>query len=124
MTEPSEKPTLKDELLSMEGKAPDRPDPVGWPAFLGAPPSLRQRILGGFGFVTFMAIDLIVMYPQLRTPASSTLPQALVLLAVAFGLGSLLAWGVGDAFRPFGFGMMAGWVLLTLLSLGILTGMT
>lgn len=124
MTEPSEKPTLKDELFSMKGKAPDAPDPVNWPAFLGPPPSLRQRVLAGFGFATFVLIDMIVMFPQLSSPAASTLPQAVVLLAVAFGLGSLFAWGVGDGWRPFGFGLMAGWVLLTLLSLGILTGMT
>jgi len=124
MTESGEKPTLNDELFSMEGKASQEPDRVPWPAFLGAPPSMRARVLAGFGFATFFIIDLIVMYPQLSSPASSTLPQAVVLLAVAFGLGSLLAWGVGDAWRPFGFGMMAGWVMLTLLSLGILTGMT
>jgi hypothetical protein len=124
MTEPTEKPTLTDDLLNMTGKTPEKAEQVGWPAFLGGPPSLRDRVLGGFGFATFLLIDLIVMFPQLNSPAASTLPQAVVLLAVAFGLGSLLAWGVGDGWRPFGFGLMAGWVLITLLSLGILTGMT
>jgi len=124
MPESDEKPTLGDELFSMEGKATAPSDRTAWPTVLGAPPSLRDRILAGAGFLAFLVIDLIVMFPQVSSPASSTLPQAVVLLAVAFGLGSLLAWGVGNGWRPFGFGLMAGWVMLTLLSLGILTGMT
>ncbi|MEO5874943.1 MAG: hypothetical protein ABIS86_03460 [Streptosporangiaceae bacterium] len=124
MPEPDQKPTLNDELFGMEDKAAGRPDRPTWPVFLGRPPTLRDRFLAGSGFALFVIIDMIVMFPQLSSPAVSTLPQAVVLLAVAFGLGSLLAWGVGDGWRPFGFGLMAGWVLLTLLSLGILTGLT
>ncbi|MCW2939256.1 MAG: hypothetical protein JWN00_2241, partial [Actinomycetia bacterium] len=34
-----------------------------------------------------------------------------------------LVWSVRGALRPYGFGMMAAWTFLTLLSFGYLTGL-
>jgi hypothetical protein len=77
------------------------------------------------GTITFSLVDGIMMWaPLTTTAASSPVPQALILLLLAFGLGSLLAWRVGGKWRPYGFGMMVGWLILTLLSAGYLTGVS
>jgi hypothetical protein len=88
-------------------------------------PGCRDLALGGCGLATFTLVDAIMMWAPLTTTASSSpAPVALILLLLAFGLGGLLAWRVGGAWRPYGFGMMAGWVALTLLSAGYLTGVS
>ncbi|MEV0661819.1 hypothetical protein ACIBI3_04460 [Actinomadura luteofluorescens] len=77
------------------------------------------------GMAAFVFVDAVMMYPPLmmsRRP--SLLPQFVTLLVLAFGLGGLLAWKVGGRWRTFGFGMMLAWGLLTLLSVGFLTGVT
>ncbi|GAA2455548.1 hypothetical protein GCM10010191_88480 [Actinomadura vinacea] len=85
-----------------------------------APP----RREGVAGFLTFLFVDAVMMYaPLMNSKRPSTLPQMVTLLVLAFGLGGLLAWHVRGAWRPFGFGMMLGWVFLTLVSVGFLTGL-
>ncbi|MFD0851902.1 hypothetical protein ACFQ07_06700, partial [Actinomadura adrarensis] len=77
------------------------------------------------GFLTFVFVDVVMMYAPLMTSDRPTpLPQMVALLLLAFGLGGLLAWKVRGAWRPFGLGMMLGWVFLTLVSLGLLTGVS
>src|SRR5438552_1647073 len=102
MTAPDERPTLSDELFGMESGAA-RPEPVGagsaWPQVLGPVPSWHDRILAGFGFVTYAVINMIVMWVPIHDHHASALPQALVLILLAFGLGSLLAWVVRGMWR-------------------------
>jgi hypothetical protein len=86
-------------------------------------PGCRDLAMMAFGIATFALVDGIMMWaPLTRTESSSPAPQTLILLLLAFGLGSLLAWHVRGAWRPYGFGLMMGWVALTLLSVGYLTG--
>ncbi|GAA3212428.1 hypothetical protein [Actinocorallia longicatena] len=129
MTAPDEQPTLSDELFGMEtGGGAARVEALGvgsaWPQVFGPVPSWQTRILAAFGFVTYAIVNLIVMWVPLHDHHVSALPQAVVLVVVAFGVGSLLAWVVGGAWRAFGFGMIGGWLALTLLSLGFLTGLS
>lgn len=129
MSEQDEPPTLSDELFGREatpaGPAAARPAaPPLWPPFLGEPPGWPDRIAGGTGFVVYALINVVVMWVPLHDNDAGALPQALVLLLLAFGLGSLLAWHVRGFWRPFAFGMMGGWVTLTVLSLGYATGLT
>lgn len=133
MTDPKDKdaPTLEDELFALGSgvrAGHGRAEPIiRTPA---SPPwELLAKVDRGYagrvaaGFATFAFIDLIVMYAPLMGRGSSGLPQFVVLLVVAFGLGGLFAWQVRGAWRPYGFGMMLGWVTLTLLSVGFLTGL-
>jgi hypothetical protein len=53
----------------------------------------------------------------------SLMPQLVILLLLAFGLGAMLVWQVRGVWRPFGIGMMVAWVFLTLVSAGFLTGL-
>ncbi len=127
MTEPDERPTLSDELFQMR-EAPQAGTPpqgagLTWPDFLGEPPTRVDVLRAAAGFLTYVLVNLIVMWAPLRHSGSGAGVQALVLIAVAFGLGSFLVWGVGGGGRQFGFGMMGGWVALTLLSLGFATGL-
>lgn len=128
MTEPDERPTLSDELFDMKDIPPARSDREGlgltWPDFLGEPPSTGDALRGVAGFLTYALINLIVMWAPMRHSDAGAGVQALVLVVVAFGLGSFIVWVVGGRSRPFGFGMMGGWVVLTLLSLGFATGLS
>ncbi|MDX6742060.1 hypothetical protein [Actinocorallia sp. A-T 12471] len=130
MTEKDERPTLSDELFGAEDgpvkPPPDLPpEPVlpAWPAFLGAKPAPREWVLGGIGALLFALVDLIVMWAPLRDRDVASTAQAVVLIVVAFGVGTVLVKLVGKSFRPIGFGMMIAWVALTLFSLGFATGL-
>lgn len=127
MTEPDERPTLSDELFEMQETPAPRPagDGLGltWPEFLGEPPVLGDVLRGAAGFVAYALINLVVMWAPMHNSGAGTGVQAVVLMVVAFGFGAFLVWGVGRKGRPYGFGMMLGWVLLTLLSLGFATGL-
>lgn len=125
MTDPDERPTLTDELFGMESQPSAVPSRgLSWPRFLGEPPGWRERMLGGLGFITYTLVNLVVMWVPLHGGDANTVAQALVLVLLAFGLGSLLAWLVGGYWRPFGFGMIGGWLTLTLFSLGYATGLS
>jgi hypothetical protein len=121
MTDPEK--TLEDDLFGMEPAHDERGPRIVWqPREL---PGCRDLALASAGVVTFAFVDGIMMWAPLTTSASSSpAPQALILLLLAFGLGGLLAWRVGGKWRPYGFGMMAGWLVLTLLSAGYLTGIS
>ncbi|MCD0452543.1 hypothetical protein LO762_25645 [Actinocorallia sp. API 0066] len=128
MTEKDERPTLSDELFGAKGGAGGRepPTPQGppsWPDFLGPRPGRREMVLAGVGALLFALIDLIVMWAPMRDRDLSSSAQAVVLVVVAFGFGTVLVKLIGGAFRPIGFGMMLGWVALTLFSLGFATGL-
>lgn len=145
MTDPEERdvPTLEDELLGPAGQAgtADSADPaypaqrvrteprirLPWaPPWTGAgAPGCRDIGCAAAGFMTFVFIDGVMMYAPLMARHTPTLlPQLVTLLVLAFGLGSLLVWHVRGVWRPYGFGMMLGWVFLTLISAGFLTGVT
>jgi len=127
MTEPDERPTLSDELFEMQEKPVARSDRDGlgltWPEFLGDPPPTGDVVRGAVGFVVYALVNLVVMWAPMHNSGAGTGVQALVLIVVAFGFGAFLVWGVGRKGRPYGFGMMLGWVVLTLLSLGYATGL-
>ncbi|ROO90644.1 hypothetical protein EDD29_8378 [Actinocorallia herbida] len=130
MTEKDERPTLSDELFGGEdGPAepvrdlPPEPALPSWPAFLGARPSTRDWVLGGCGALLFALIDLIVMWAPLRDRDVTSSAQSVVLIVVAFGIGTVMVKLVGHSFRAIGFGMMAAWIALTLFSLGFATGL-
>ncbi|WP_030170307.1 hypothetical protein [Spirillospora albida] len=77
------------------------------------------------GLAVFVLVDAVMMYgPLMMSRRPSLLPQFITLLVLAFGLGGLLVWRVGGRWRSFGVGMMLGWLLLTLMSVGFLTGLT
>ncbi|GGU94219.1 hypothetical protein GCM10010182_07760 [Actinomadura cremea] len=77
------------------------------------------------GCCAFVFVDLVMMYaPLMASERPNVLPQFVALLVFAFGLGGLLVWRVGGRWRTFGFGMMFGWVFLSLISVGLLTGLT
>ncbi|GAB3654845.1 hypothetical protein GCM10027589_13760 [Actinocorallia lasiicapitis] len=131
MTASEERPTLSDELFGLEQEEqpvrPERPDTglgLSWPDYLGPVPSWGVRISAGLGFAVYAIINVFVMWVPLHDDRVSAVPQAVVLLAVAFGLGSLLAWHVRGFWRPFGFGMMAGWLALTAFTVGYATGLS
>ncbi|MBC6457110.1 hypothetical protein HKK72_04210 [Actinomadura sp. HBU206391] len=93
-----------------------------WPT--GDEPGCRDLAVMVAGFGTFILIDCVMMYaPFQMKEAPSLLPQLLTLLLLAFGLGGLLVWHVRGAWRPFGIGLMLGWVFMTLVSAGFLTGL-
>jgi hypothetical protein len=119
MTDPEK--TLEDDLFGMEPAHAERGPRIVWqPREL---PGCRDQAATASGFATFVLVDGVMMWAPLTTTASSSpLPQALILALLAFGLGSVLAWRVRGAWRPYGFGLMIGWVFLTLLSAGYLTG--
>lgn len=133
MTDPQnrETPTLEDELfgLASEDRAGGgRTEPIirtpsspPWERLAGL--DRRDVVRAAAGFATFVFIDLVMMYaPLMGRDRSSVLPQFVTLLVLAFGLGGLFVWHVRGAWRPYGFGLMLGWVALTLLSAGFLTG--
>jgi hypothetical protein len=65
-----------------------------------------------------------MMYAPFRMEETpSLLPQLLTLLLLAFGLGGLLVWHIRGGWRPFGVGLMLGWLFMTLVSAGFLTGL-
>lgn len=140
MTEPEEglSPSLADDLLgsadaaaaAAAGPAPD-PEPARPLIKLTAPPpweranapSRRDLVLAGTGFGTFVLLDLIVMFgPLMGRETPTTVPQTVILIVFAFGLGGLLAWQVRGPWRLYGIGLMLGWIFLTLISAGFATG--
>jgi hypothetical protein len=134
MTDPErgERPSLEDELFGTAAAGPadgaraaapriNLPWRAPWED--GRIPGRRDTALGSAGFTTFLLVDGVVMYgPLMGGNTPTVLPQTVILIVVAFGLGGLLAWHVRGAWRPYGFGMMLGWVFLTLISAGFLTG--
>jgi hypothetical protein len=119
MTDPEK--TLEDDLFGMEPAHAERGPRIVWqPREL---PGCRDLALMACGVITFALVDVVLMWAPLTRPAASaTFPQVLILALLAFGLGGLLAWHVRGACRPYGFGLMIGWLFLTLLSAGYLTG--
>ncbi|MBC6466795.1 hypothetical protein HKK74_14970 [Actinomadura alba] len=87
-------------------------------------PGCRDLAATVAGFGTFILVDCVMMYAPLQMKETpSLLPQMLTLLLLAFGLGGLLVWQIRGAWRPFGVGMMLGWLFMTLISAGFLTGL-
>lgn len=116
-------PSLEDELFGTDSERDDRGPRITWqPAAL---PGCRDVGLGVAGGATFFLVDVVMMWaPLVRGAGSSTLPQTITLILLAFGLGGLLAFRVRGSLRPYGFGMMAGWAFCTLVSAGYLTGVS
>jgi hypothetical protein len=85
----------------------------------------RAVALTTAGFGVFVLIDAVMMYAPFRMggDAPSLLPQLCTLALLAFGLGGLLIWQVRGVWRPFGIGLVLGWVFLSLISAGFLTGL-
>jgi hypothetical protein len=85
----------------------------------------RDVTLTTAGFGVFVLIDAVMMYApfRMRGDGPNLLPQLCTLAMLAFGLGGLLIWQVRGVWRPFGIGLMLGWVFLTLISAGFLTGL-
>jgi hypothetical protein len=87
-------------------------------------PGCREIGLTVTGFAIFISVDSVMMYTLFRISGpSSLLPQAVTLLFLAFGLGTLMVWTIRGAWRPVGIGMMLGWVFMTLISAGYFTGL-
>jgi hypothetical protein len=138
MTDPDDK-SFFDELFGDD--APDgeaaranssdedraEPSPPGWMRSTGLPvaaPGCREIGLTITGFVIFVSIDSVMMYTPFRISGpTSLLPQAITLLFLAFGLGTLLVWSIRGAWRPVGIGLILGWVFMTLISAGYFTGL-
>jgi hypothetical protein len=124
---------LSRQTASAENPLPARaaPDPARpartWPRLImrrAEAPGCREIGLTTAGFVLFVSVDSIVMYTPFRMAgAISLLPQALTLLLLAFGLGSLMIWNIRGAWRPVGIGLVVGWVFMTLISAGFFTGL-
>ncbi len=116
--------TLEDDLFGGSGEYDDRGPRIRWQS----PPTLpgcRDLGAAGAGFATFCFVDLVMMWaPLFWGTAHSSLPEAITLQFLAFGLGALLIWQVGGSWRPYGIGLMTGWAAMTLLSAGYLTGVT
>ncbi|GAA2622376.1 hypothetical protein SMC26_38560 [Actinomadura fulvescens] len=131
MTEPENPPSLEDEIFSVASRvevesAKDSAPRIRLP-WDKAPQLPGGRFTGivAAGFGTFVLVDVIMMWAPLKMARRpSLLPQMVILLLLAFGLGSLLIWKVGGSWRAFGIGMMLAWVFLTLVSVGFLTGLT
>mgnify|MGYP001400062998 CR=1 FL=1 len=135
MTEGHEngRPSLEDEIFAVASTVEtEQPDEGPRIRVRARPPwewaqKLSRRDVGvtAAGFLTFVFVDLVMMYaPLMMSRRPSLLPQMVALLTLAFGLGGLLVWKVRGAWRPFGIGMMLGWLFLTLVSLGLLTGVS
>ncbi|MFC6884791.1 hypothetical protein [Actinomadura yumaensis] len=139
MADPQNKdfPSLEDEIFSVahtvEVEPASRSGPrLRWRSDRVQALGERAQALGGrdigalaAGFGTFVFVDVVMMYaPLMSSRRPSLLPQFVTLLVLAFGLGGLLVWKVGGRWRPFGAGMMAGWIALTLISVGFLTGVS
>ncbi|GLZ14137.1 hypothetical protein Acsp04_43720 [Actinomadura sp. NBRC 104425] len=127
------RPSLEDEIFAVASTVEvDRPEDGPRIRVRARPPwewarGLTRRDVGATlaGFLTFVFVDLVMMYaPLMASRRPSLLPQMITLLVLAFGLGGLLVWKVGGAGRLFGIGMMLAWVFLTLVSVGFLTGLT
>jgi hypothetical protein len=87
-------------------------------------PGCRDLAVTIAGFGTFVLVDCVMMYAPFRMEETpSLLPQLLTLLLLAFGLGGLLVWHIRGGWRPFGVGLMLGWLFMTLVSAGFLTGL-
>lgn len=123
MTEPEETArTLHDDIFGTEPEYDTRGPRVAWESPRGLP-GCRDLGAGAAGTATFILVDGIMMWAPLSSGrGGGTIPQAITLLVLAFGLGSLLVWNVRGAWRPYGFGLMIGWGVLTLISVGYLTG--
>jgi hypothetical protein len=99
-----------------------RPPRPSWTMGQGA--GCRDLAVTTAGFATFVLVDCVMMYaPFQMKDAPSLMPQLITLLLLAFGLGGMLVWHIRGAWRPFGVGMMLGWVFMTLISAGFLTGL-
>ncbi|WP_018654368.1 hypothetical protein [Actinomadura flavalba] len=128
MAEQRSDPTLQDDIFAVAATVETEAPGAGprLPLRLDHPPKLpSSRLMWPFGagFATFFFVDVVMMWaPLMNASRPSLLPQMITLLVLAFGLGSLLVFRVGGAWRPFGVGMMASWVFLSLISVGFLTG--
>jgi hypothetical protein len=99
-----------------------RPPRPSWT--MGQGVGCRDLAVTTAGFATFVLVDCVMMYaPFQMKDAPSLMPQLITLLLLAFGLGGMLVWHIRGAWRPFGVGMMLGWVFMTLISAGFLTGL-
>lgn len=100
------------------------PRPARPPWARGGGAGFRDLAVTTAGFATFVLVDCVMMYAPFRMKdAPSLMPQLITLLLLAFGLGGMLVWHIRGAWRPFGVGMMLGWVFMTLISAGFLTGL-
>ncbi|MFB4316543.1 hypothetical protein [Actinomadura sp. 21ATH] len=127
MGDPQEPSSLEDEIFAVASSVEETDR--GQPLLRLSPRRVelprRDVGLAAGGFLTFAFVDAVMMYaPLMMSSRPSLLPQMVTLLVLAFGLGGLLVWKVRGAWRPFGVGMMLGWVFLTLVSVGFLTGLT
>ncbi|MFI0357783.1 hypothetical protein [Actinomadura sp. 9N407] len=127
MGDPQEHPSLEDDIFAVASSVESERDGpllrLKWRRF-DIPPR-RDLAPAVGGFLTFLFVDAVMMYaPLMMSRRPSLLPQMVTLLVLAFGLGGLLVVKVRGVWRPFGFGMMLGWVFLTLVSVGFLTGLT
>jgi len=118
---PAEENTLEDDLFGGTAEYDDSGPLIKWqpPANL---PGCRDLGVGAAGFGTFCLVDIIVMWGPLMGSSHSSLPEAVALAFLAFGLGPVLVWQVGGGWRQYGIGLMAGWAAMTLLSVGLMTG--
>ena len=120
-------PSLEDEIFAVASSVEEAPpsEPLlrlRRPPL--EPPPRRDLGIGAAGFLTFLFVDAVMMWaPLMMSRRPSLLPQMVTLIVLAFGLGGLLVWKVRGSWRPFGFGLMLGWVFLTLVSVGFLTGL-
>ncbi|MQY05123.1 hypothetical protein [Actinomadura macrotermitis] len=120
--------SLEDEIFAVaarvEREAPEAGPRLRLPREPVRLPAARDLSAGAAGFATFLFVDAVMMWaPLMMSSRPSTTPQMVTLLVLAFGLGGLLAGKVGGRWRPFGYGMMACWLFLTLVSVGFLTGL-
>lgn len=90
---------------------------------------MREITAVGGGLCTFIVVDAIMMSASFETNVVhgkdySLLAQALALLLLAFGLGGFLASKMTGFMRLYGVGLMCGWTVMTVFSLGFCTGLS
>jgi hypothetical protein len=111
---------------------PDQPPPSGYPYY--APPPPPSRISVGMVFLgapVYMVINTIVGFGAFLVAGSATDGNpdwvfgiaALVLGFVAFAVGGGLLAAPNRTAKGFGLGLMVGWALTSIFTVGICTGL-
>ncbi len=117
------------------GPPPYGPPPYGPPPgyAYGPPPQPTPRISVGMvvlGAVVYMVTNLVIGFVAVILASSATggganvmlIATAVVLAAIAFGLGGPLLAARSPQRKGFGLGLMIGWALTSLFTVGICTG--
>ena len=111
---------------------PGPPPPPGYPYYPGPPPQPRSRIAIGMvfaGSAIYFAINLFVGFAVLAVAGSAgrsanamLAGTAVMLVLIAFAGGAGLLASRNRYAKGLGLGLMIGWALTSLLTVGFCTG--